>query len=321
MSVNKRSLIRLENLDPYDFIIKWRMTEMCNIRCSYCLHSVHDDNRVIDTELLHKQEERLCVVADKLNALIDRTRFKNVKIDFIGGEVTLFDLKKIISNFHTSKLKRINITTNLMREKEYYIGLAEFCTGLGISLTLTASFHYEFQDIDVYFDKVSSIKDLVDIFACEMVSTADNQDLCREFDERCKDIDVDYMIEADLRMESENARREGLITASRKPKKGMRYKAYFSDGSCEEYETRNKFLYDASIKENCRQKMIETKGFFCTNTYDYFYLDFDMAAGRTESSDSCTNRIPIEEFKIIEPRMCPHSRCTLCGHQSIWRKI
>ena len=314
-----KSIIRLEDLDPAEFIIKWRMTEMCNIKCSYCLHSVYSDGRGINKASLDEQEKRLCAVADKLNALIDGTSFNNVKIDILGGEVTLFDLEKILSYFHTDKLKRINITTNLMRDKAYYISLARFCTEHGLSLTLTASFHYEFQDIDTYFNKVVAIKDLIDIFACEMVSVEHNQELCSDFKQRCELLKVDYMIEADLRPSSKSARIKGLIAGSKKPKKGMRYKATFTDGTEGLYQTRNQFLIDATVAENSDLKFMRTEGYFCTNTSDFFYLDFDMAVGRTEKNDSCTNRMPIEDFKVLKPRRCPHTRCTLCGHMSLWK--
>ncbi len=313
-----KSLIRLEDLDPADFIIKWRMTEMCNINCSYCIRQ-HGNAKKIDKELLKKQEVRLHEVAGCISNFLNKTELSNVKIDLIGGEVTLFDLSKILFNLNTDKIKKIQITTNLTQPVSYFKNLVNILSEKGIGLSMTASCHYEFQSLNAYFDKIKVLQEFVSPLTCEMVSHSGNQDLCKEFKVRCEDIGVNYMLEADLRDKSLSARERGLMVASKKPSAGPRYKAKFSDGTEETYVTRNSFLYDKSIKENSEQKWIATEGYFCTNSAGFVYIDFDTAVGRTDKNDSCTNRMPIEEFTITSPRRCPHKHCSLCGHMSLWK--
>lgn len=313
-----KSIVRLEDLDPADFIIKWRMTEICNLKCSYCIRGWRG-NREFDKEILSAQEKRLCEIAEKLSSILDKTRFNNIKIDLIGGEVTLLDLKEILSHLATKKITKIQVTTNFMKDADYYASLAFYLKERGITLSMTASFHYEFQSFEKYFEKVCEVKDKVGIFTAEIVSNEKNQPLCRKFQAKCKELGINYMIEADLRNSSKTAREKGLLVDSNKPSKIPRYKAIFTDNTQKFYTTRNQFLTDKNIIENSDLKYMKTKGYYCTNTSDFFYLDFDMAVGRTEQSDSCTNRMPIEDFNVLPPRKCPHNKCSLCGHMSLWR--
>ncbi|MBR1403488.1 MAG: hypothetical protein IJ558_04870 [Treponema sp.] len=319
-----KSIARIDDLDPADFVVKWRMTEICNLRCSYCIHA--SKREMLDSpkrlEKLKAQEERLCAVAREINRLLDSTDFENVKLDLIGGEVSLLDLKEILGNIQSDKIKKIQITTNMSAAADYYLGLLDFLHSRNVRLSITASFHYEFLDSDGYFEKIKALDGKADILVCEMVSNAGNQELCTEFIEKCHSMGVCYMVEADLRRSQEAARRSGLITAGEKPDKGLpRYRAVFTDGSETLYKTRNMLLCDNGIEENRNQKFIHTRGFVCSNGWDFVYIDPDgFAHGRTDTSDSCTNRIAIEDFRLVEPRKCPHDNCTLCGHMSIWRQ-
>lgn len=313
-----RSIKRIDNLDPADLVIKWRMTEMCNINCSYCIRSSRGD-KTINQDKLKEQENRLCEVAKALSNLIDKNDRKNVKLDLIGGEVTILNLQKILSNISTTKITKIQITTNLMRDADYYINLINLLHQKGIRLSMTASCHYEFQNLDKYFEKAEILKDKADIFTAEIVSNDNSQELCKEFKKRCEELNLYYMIEADLRMQSFASRQNGLMVGGRKPNGIPRYKVTFTDGSEEIYQTRNSFLYDKTVEENVMQKMIHTEDMYCTNSWNFFYVDFDMVGGRTENNDSCTNRMKIEDFKLISPKKCIHTNCTLCGHMSLWR--
>lgn len=312
-----RSIKSITDLDKSDFIIKWRMTEMCNADCSYCIR--RSRQRGMDAARLEEQNRRLREVAGEISRMLDGTGLSNVKIDLIGGEVSILDLEGIIPRLTCGKVKRINMTTNLLRSADYYRRLCSVIHGTGAKATAVASFHYEFQDIDTYFSKIEALRGSFDLLACEMVSTEENQELVREFIGRCGAIGIDYMAEADLRNGAEEARRRGLLTGSSKREKHDRYRVRFTDGTERSYTARNQLLIDAGNAENRWQKAIQTRGFICTNSSNFVYIDFDTAVGRTDTSDSCTNRMPIEEFHITEPRPCPHPACTLCGHMSIWR--
>ena len=187
----------------YDLVIKWRLTDLCNYKCSYCLRNWKDregEKRITPTkERLQKEEDRAIKTSSCINQLIEKHNFKNVKIDLIGGEVSIFDLKSIISNITSPALKKIYITTNLSRNVNYYIDLVNYLQGRGIEISIMASYHSEFTSFDKYFEKIQTLEPLLgDYLKCEIVSRIDNQDDCIKFRDKCNELDVNYAIEADL---------------------------------------------------------------------------------------------------------------------------
>lgn len=312
-----KSIESITDLDESDFIIKWRMTEMCNADCFYCIRKRH--HKKVDKELLALQNSQLCGVAKSISRMVESTEFSSVKIDMIGGEVSILDLAEITRNLASSKIKQINMTTNLLREPEYYESLCENLHKRGIRATAVASFHYEFILFDSYFEKVERLRKIFDILSCEIVSNESNQALCGRFIGKCRETGIDYMCEGDLRFNEIEARKNGLIVESSKRQKQDRYKVCFSDGTSRVYTSRNQLLMDGEIAENRWQKAIHTKGYICSNSHDFVYIDFDTVVGRALTGGSCTNRIPVGEFRIVEPRPCPFQNCTLCGHMSLYR--
>lgn len=312
-----KSIRAIKDLDDADCVIKWRITDLCNIKCSYCLRKYKQTRKATD-ELIKEQTEKLCSVIEQISKMLEKTEFKNVKIDLIGGEVSLFDLKRVFKHLKSDKVKKSNITTNFIKSADYYADLCDFFHEIGIKNTVTASFHYEFQTLENYLKKIEAVRNKFDILKCEMVSTSNNQELCRTFIKECESRGLDYMVEADLSDNKLNARKNGLITASRKKKN--RYLVEFTDGGKKEYSTRNQLLTDAEIKENFAQKAINTYGLICTNGFDYIYIDFDTVISRTKENNNCTTKTPVEKYEFTEPKECKQNICTLCGHCSIHRK-
>lgn len=300
------------DLDPFDFIIKWRIINSCNAKCSYCLRKEQRD------EIINLEERNLTLsnTAKEISNLVNNTSFNNVKIDLIGGEVSLLDLPTICSNLNSKKIKRINITTNLLKEVEYYINLCNVLHSNGLELSCVASFHYEFQNFEKYFSKILILKDYFDVLGCEMVSTIDNQELVKKFISKCEENNLQYLVDKDLRINSEKER--SLISVDSR-RNNPRYKVVFSDGTEKIYNSRNKLLTDTSLEENYYTIAIKTTGFNCTQSNDFIYIDLDTVVGRTINSNKCTNRIPIKEFKLLEPKVCESNSCTLCGHVSLFR--
>ena len=313
-----KSILSVTDLDSADFVIKWRMTDMCNANCSYCIRKGHREK--IDRGLIKKQEERLSEVADEISRMLSGASFSNVKIDLIGGEVSVLNLEKILGNLHFEKVKRINITTNLLRDCGYYESLCGFLHDMGTKISATASFHSEAQTFDDYFKKIEKLKNAFDSLTLEIVSTENNQNLCRKFIRKCRKIKADYMVEADLRFKKNGVCNSPIITDCSKKQKKARYKVVFTDGTERFYKSRNQLLIDTDNAENRCQKALHTNGFFCTHSFSYVCIDFDTAIGRTEKSGKCSNRMSVEKFKIIRPAKCEEQNCTLCGHMSIWRE-
>lgn len=313
-----KGIISIRDIDEADFIIKWRMTEMCNGHCSYCIRP-GEMTTVANTEKIKEVNKRMAEVALQINRLLDEQPFHNVKIDLIGGEVSILDLQNILSNLKAGKIKRINITTNLLREADYYIDLAKILHEKEIQITITASFHYEMQSFEKYFEKIEKVRPYIDILACEMVSNINDQDLVVKFIDKCKEIGIDYQVEGDLRFDKLDDRRKGLIIDSSKKSKTLRYIVKYDDGTMKTYITRNSLLMDPNNGSNRWQMAIHTNGMYCTQSYNYFYLEYDHAVGRNKYSDDCKTRMPIEEFRILKPKRCPNNNCTLCGHMSLYR--
>ena len=83
-------------LDNPMFYIKWRLFNACNYHCSYCIRKDLDKaNNTFDT---------LIEYAKKLNSV--KIPFR---LELIGGEPTLIDLKKLISYIENKNLKSIYI--------------------------------------------------------------------------------------------------------------------------------------------------------------------------------------------------------------------
>lgn len=316
ISPRDKTVRSIEDMDEADLVVKWRMTEMCNASCSYCLRKRYE---AMTEEKVIAQNALLEAAAEKLNTLIESSRFSKVKFDLIGGEVSLLDLRRILAPLKSGRIWRFQVTTNLLRDAEYYVTLAEFLSGRGQELSVCASFHFEFQEKDRYFEKVLALKDRVANLTCEMVSVKENQDLCREFEARCREEGLYYMIEADLRKLKVEDRMQGLYTASHKRDCGNRYLVTFTDGTTKEYKTRNAFLTDGSIQQNILLKSFATRGFLCSMSMDYIYVEYDTVVGRTGDSCKCNSRIAIEDFEFLDkPRRCPIDACTLCGHLSLF---
>lgn len=301
---------------PFDLVIKWRITNQCNAHCSYCIHGKSITNICdIERDLLKAIENSKYV-----NNLINKHPEKKIiKLELIGGEVSLFDIKKILDNIN--RLNALNITTNLLRDLDYYIDLADYCRERNIDLSVTASFHPESISLEKYVYKISSLKPKINKLCGEMVSLADNQELVKEFIKAFEELDVDYMVDKDFRRLDDKS---DLIGTSKKTHRNPRYTVVFNDNEERVYTSRNQLMTDANILENRHQKYIQCYGLYCTHSYDFVYIDIDTVIGWSKDSDSdnCRVKQSIKEFDLLSsPRICKQSGlgCTLCGTFSVYR--
>ncbi|WP_147612336.1 radical SAM protein [Treponema pectinovorum] len=308
--MKKIKSLKSENGD-FDFIIKWRMTNSCNAHCSYCIRAKYTQQ----PEDLEEENKKLEKVATKLNLLIESLPQTRIKIDAVGGEVTILDLKKIFSKIPSKKLKRVSITTNLKRNAEYYIELSKF-----IPLSMTASFHAEIQNLQTYIAKIKRIKEegKLHYLNCETVSTTQNAELVNSFIKQCEALDVFYMVEPDRRKENDSERKSfNYIAKSNKPR-NVRYTVVFSDGTEKKYYVRSDFLAEFNCHYCCYGRFVPTKDLYCSCGYDYLYIKIDKAVGRKEGFAGCDNGMEIEEFKPLpKPAKCISDMCSLCGTMSL----
>ena len=187
MTNNIVSIINNERL----FTIKWRLTEWCNYRCSYCLRKFKGQNTKLD-------ELKILKTAPQVNRLIEEAD-KGVKLNLIGGEVTFLDLKKIISLVTSNNLKRIHITTNFSNKLEYYIDLANYLKSRNIQLSMNVSYHNEYSNLDGFVDKANKFKNSVDLysFKIEFVVAPENENLLEDVKNKCSQNKLDFLIEID----------------------------------------------------------------------------------------------------------------------------
>ena len=114
--------------------VSWRLTNMCNYKCSYCYGQESIGSKPFTTF------EQLRSIADMIISL-ERSRYL---FAFVGGEPTIHpDLENLIKYLHERLGERAeySVITNASRSVKYYERLAEACRGA--KLGFTCSFHTE----------------------------------------------------------------------------------------------------------------------------------------------------------------------------------
>lgn len=345
------NLVALIDIRRDDFLIKWRLSDLCNYHCSYCIRNNRggDKRKPYNRAELLSTEDKLCEVSKNIKRMLQGLPYHHVKVSVIGGEPSIFNLERIFSGL-TGVVAQIYITTNLSREAEYYNRLFDFGEKNNIKITICGSFHPDFTTIDDFFGKVDSIVEKnMDYFSCEIVSNIFNQDVVKQFRQRCIYLGVDYKIEKDLintqyidyiMQESSFRRREpyylsyggegGITFYKARPSNqdvidvtNARYVAFFSDGSCELFGSRNEFL-TKMCKNN--GNMIQTgEKYYCTHSNNFINILYDKVVGRRSAGTSCRESIDIKEFNVlpIEDSMCSGGciNCSLCGSMSIAKDL
>lgn len=297
-----RRIRRILDLDN-SCVIKWRLTDICNYHCSYCIRREFiqsESNLTYDFSLCLDAVDDIVRLAGELNTINN----KPVKIDLIGGEITLFkDLGLLLEKLYTSPaITKVNITTNLSKPVDYFLNLISIAEKYGKKLSITASFHYEYTDLDTFMAKADIInKKIGTNFKCETVITEQNTQV-QAFIDKCNELNCHYMCEEDLLDTSKHGEK------IRNYKVGDRYLVCFDDGQELRFPTRNEVL-----KQYGRNGIaIDTRGLKCSRDNDYVYVEKNMAI-------PCHNMIPIKNYRVSEcPQYCRIGECTLCGHMSIF---
>lgn len=296
--------------------IKWRLTDICNYQCSYCIRKQFGTSN--NTKL--KEDVARIEKASLEVARIIKELPGYVKLDLIGGEVSLFNLHKILTNMFElcgDKLKRINITTNMSQSTEYYNDLVNLCDSYGSEIGITCSWHSEFISLEDFIEKFDKIKSPNQKgIRIECVSRINNTKEIEKLVNICKNKNYSYFIEKDLTASSEE--KESLIAESSSSKKD-RYKVVYENGEQEFYKARNHFL----TSKACDSKIfIESKGYYCSRDYDYVYIEIDKHMGRNNEIANCKTIQDIKDFHPLKtPIRCQNTYCTLCGQISISEKM
>lgn len=294
--------------------IKWRLTDLCNYQCSYCIRkkTVSIDNKKSMSE---NWDRIVKTIPDVARIIKELPGF--VKLDLIGGECTIFNLHYILEELFKicgEKLKRINLTTNMSQSADYYNDLTELCHKYNSEIGITCSWHYQFCSMDDFLAKFSQIKSPTNQkgIRVEAVSLTNNQPEIRTLIERCKAAGFSYFIERDMFASIDD--KEKLICESSSTKKD-RYKVIDNEGHIKMYKTRNEFL---TSNLDSDKTTVEPCGYYCSRDYDYVYIEIDKHLGRADETSSCRSTNNLKDFHPLKsPAVCVNSVCTLCGQISI----
>jgi regulator of replication initiation timing len=161
---------------------------------------------------------------------------------------------------------------------------------------MTASFHYEFTTIEDYFQKMLDISSVIGTnhINCEMVSNIDNQELVYKFRDMCKENNLDYKIEKNLKYKIAD---DLLIDSSMKDKKYYfqydkntqqikwsdvykdgyeicdgRYLLIFDDGTYRVCPSRNNLYQYDDIEGIIKPNLISTSGYYCNNGINFMNI-------------------------------------------------
>lgn len=295
-----KSIINNERM----FTIKWRLTEWCNYRCSYCLRKFKGQ----DTKL---NELKILAIAPQVNRLIDEAG-KDVKLNLIGGEVTYLNLIKIVSLLKSSNLKKIHITTNFSNKLSYYVELANYLLSRNIMLSMNISYHNEYDNLYDFIKKAVAFKTIalnLYSFKLEFVVAPENESMLNSVKEKCEENNLDYLIELDKSQSEEYFKTLNIKSSVQKP----RWVINYTDGTSDKNITRSQLI------NQFEDKLFSTKDYYCTSGTTYIYIRENKVA----KNSTCVHGgqyIPIEQYHINK-EICkcdnPIGKCSLCGDFSI----
>jgi len=156
-------IIKIDKNNKY-FNVSWKMTLWCNQKCSYCFQN----------HTKWREYAEICNVADKLNIILN-TIDEDINLQFVGGEVTYYNLIDLLQNHLTSKnIKTISIVTNFSNTIDYFNDLNKYCKQNNISLSLVISYHPEYITIENLIDKISKLDSSIKISHINFVVTNEN---------------------------------------------------------------------------------------------------------------------------------------------------
>lgn len=307
----------------YDCNIKWRMTNLCNYRCSYCIQDA--DGVLADIREAGKSQPGLAEInakllsaADTLNILMEQAPHTSFSLLLVGGEVSVLEIPSILRRLKSKKLKKLHITTNLSASVSYYRAIREALPEDCV-FRLECSWHEEYTSAEAFLEKVKAASAFADV-SVEAVSTADNGEKIDELIQHLQKTTFPWKIETDKRnktsMEEKRKKcRSGWGTA---PVGGpVRYTVTLEDNSVKTYASANRMVMELSPNG----RFLEVEGHICTEGWDNLDIDGDMVFQRSETGECSRKRVPISEFVWRKPLPCSGDQakhCSLCGNMSLY---
>lgn len=145
-----------KNLGIEDYFnLTYRVTNVCNYHCPYCMQGNDKPKKDTTPELIQ-------IISKKINEVIKELHSYGKKIDFhlIGGEVSIYDIKNLIlKNIDFYNIYRFSMVTNLSRDVEYYKDLFSYLKNQKVDIRIKASFHPTETTKEEFINKLIELKE------------------------------------------------------------------------------------------------------------------------------------------------------------------
>jgi MoaA/NifB/PqqE/SkfB family radical SAM enzyme len=133
--------------------VSWNLGTFCNYNCSYCWPETHSSKYDFKSLAVYQ------LALDNLVATAIEFNFKKIHISMLGGELTAYkyfvEFLKYINSIDEIEFK-INLVTNLSPSIKYWNEFIDHTKNIDISLT--ASYHSEFADLNSFLEKIKFIE-------------------------------------------------------------------------------------------------------------------------------------------------------------------
>ena len=158
--------IRNKGFNSRCFDVRWRVTNLCNYDCSFCIQGRRDEK--IRNSRMESEETRKRIL-DELCEYLDAIEgYDSLRISLIGGEVTVLkDFPEILERLcgiSFGGTVSFHITTNFSAPFERYrdiIDIARKHDGVNgrRMISLTASFYRDYVKEEEFFEKIRSLNE------------------------------------------------------------------------------------------------------------------------------------------------------------------
>lgn len=122
--------------------VEWNLGKRCNLDCSYCPLSIHDNfSPHTDINLLEKTVDKLCDLG------------KPLRISLTGGEPCVHpDIEDLLEYFKRKDIFWVNLTTNGTRTARWYLQNEMYFNHLVFSLHFEKDWRRTLQTINQFYD-------------------------------------------------------------------------------------------------------------------------------------------------------------------------
>jgi len=280
--------------NPEEFIISWNLGNTCNWSCSYCPSYLHDGT--VDWANIERIKPILLQIKNKLPN-------KKIRVEFVGGEVTLksdfIDLMKFCREQGFNNC----IVTNASRTVRYWEELAPYID------VAVLSFHPEFASREHYENIIRTCVDNNINVNCQIAMMKDSfWDLAKYRDylrETFPTVYTDFAVLYDK--ENKFNHKNGYFYDYDET-----HVKYLNDEGQKEFviEYDNGEEHEYSINEVRSMNLNDFRGFICGSELTSIAVDY---RGGTSIS-VCAQRGPVNVYKhgidsILEPRLCEQPEC------------